>query len=208
MKHSTWGLAGLLAASVIAVPAGAGEVSDRPVDDVIMEAAASHAVSGARSGDVEVDRIIQGSKIAPVPLTFNRRNQEIKNLVYLGSYIVNAQGGCNDCHTNPPYEAGHDPFLGEPAKVNAAGYLAGGTAFGPFTSRNLTPKGVNRRPEGNTFEQFKEIMRTGHDLKERHPESGPLLQVMPWPVYGNMTDHDLLAIYTYLSAIPSIDNDN
>jgi hypothetical protein len=26
--------------------------------------------------------------------------------------------------------------------------------------------------------------------------------VMPWPVFANMTEHDLLAIYTYLSAIP------
>ncbi len=32
---------------------------------------------------------------------------------------------------------------------------------------------------------------------------GGLLQVMPWPVYGKMTDRDLIAIYEYLSAIPS-----
>ena len=34
------------------------------------------------------------------------------------------------------------------------------------------------------------------------PFNGDLLQVMPWPTYANMTDRDLLAIYTYLSAIP------
>jgi len=28
--------------------------------------------------------------------------------------------------------------------------------------------------------------------------------VMPWPVYGKMTDHDLEAVYAFLSAIPSI----
>jgi hypothetical protein len=27
---------------------------------------------------------------------------------------------------------------------------------------------------------------------------------MPWPVYQTMTDHDLLAIYEYLSSIPPI----
>jgi len=27
---------------------------------------------------------------------------------------------------------------------------------------------------------------------------------MPWPTYQNMSDRDLLAIYTYLSAIPTI----
>jgi hypothetical protein len=29
---------------------------------------------------------------------------------------------------------------------------------------------------------------------------------MPWPVYHHMTDHQIEAIYEYLSAIPCIDN--
>lgn len=28
---------------------------------------------------------------------------------------------------------------------------------------------------------------------------------MPWPNFQNMTDHDIQAIYEYLSAIPCID---
>ena len=55
-------------------------------------------------------------------------------LAGLGSYIVNAQGGCNDCHTNPSYAPGGDPFAGEPERINAAGYMAGGREFGPFIS--------------------------------------------------------------------------
>jgi hypothetical protein len=35
---------------------------------------------------------------------------------------------------------------------------------------------------------------------------GSLLQVMPWPTFSQLTDHDLDAIYEYLSAIPCIDN--
>jgi hypothetical protein len=34
---------------------------------------------------------------------------------------------------------------------------------------------------------------------------GEALQVMPWPAYGSLTDHDLRAIYDYLSSIPAID---
>ena len=30
-----------------------------------------------------------------------------------------------------------------------------------------------------------------------------ILQVMPWPTYRNMSDHDLRAVYEYLRAIPS-----
>jgi hypothetical protein len=29
---------------------------------------------------------------------------------------------------------------------------------------------------------------------------------MPWPTFSNLTDYDIQAIYTYLSAIPCIDN--
>ncbi|HZS03782.1 MAG TPA: hypothetical protein VFD58_02825 [Blastocatellia bacterium] len=57
-------------------------------------------------------------------------------------------------------------------------------------------------PAGLTLEQFYETLRTGKDQKNRHPQISPLLQVMPWPAFGKMTDRDILAIYLYLSAIP------
>jgi hypothetical protein len=162
-------------------------------------------------GRHELARIIRGYEIAPVPL--NLRNKDLA-LVGLGSYIVNAQGGCNDCHTSPPYEAAGDPFVGQPKQVNTARYLAGGTPFGPPgdpntpVSRNLTPRASNGRPANLTRAQFVRTIRTGHDLKNRPPhvpsETNDLLQVMPWPVYQDMTTRDLNAIYEYLRAIPSL----
>lgn len=150
----------------------------------------------------ETRRVMQGYAIAPVPLNVAGKDQV---LVGLGSYIVNAQGGCNDCHTNPPYAPGGDPFAGEPEKINAEHYLAGGVEFGPFRSRNLTPNLQTGRPANLTLEQFIETMRTGKDQKNRHPQISPLLQVMPWPVYGKMSDRDLRAVYEYLRAIPHAD---
>jgi hypothetical protein len=152
-------------------------------------------------------RIARGFEIAPVRLNLTGKNRQ---LVGLGSYIVNAQGGCNDCHTNPPFLPGGDPFLGQPTRINAARYLAGGTPFGPFVSRNLTPQ-RNGRPANLTFEQFRIVMRTGID-PDREPPHVPslqrdLLQVMPWPVYRHMRRADLRAIYEYLRAIPSIPDD-
>ena len=47
-------------------------------------------------------------------------------------------------------------------------------------------------------------MRKGTDLKNRHPQISPLLQVMPWPVYGKMSTLELMAIHEYLKAIPSL----
>ena len=146
-------------------------------------------------------RIQEGLRLAPVELKKHGLNPA---LVGLGSYIVNAQGGCNDCHTNPSYAAGGDPFAGQREQINAAGYLGGGTVFGPFTSRNLTPRASDGQPAGLSLEQFKEVMHQGTDFKNRHPQISPLLQVMPWPVYGKMSDRELEAIYEYLKAIPCI----
>jgi hypothetical protein len=140
-------------------------------------------------------KIARGAEISPVPLNMKGLNPA---LVREGSYIVNAQGGCNDCHTVPSYADGGNPFLGEPELVNAPCYLAGGAAFGPFVSRNLT-----RVPAFRTLEQFTDLMRNGTDYRQP-PDGTPILQVMPWPVYGKMSDRELAAIYEYLRAIPVI----
>jgi hypothetical protein len=53
-----------------------------------------------------------------------------------------------------------------------------------------------------SVQQFVAVMRTGADFDHVHPQISPLLQVMPWPAFRNMTDVELLAIYEYLSALP------
>jgi hypothetical protein len=157
-------------------------------------------VTSSLAGDNSESRIKHGFEINPVPLNLKGKNRA---LVGLGSYIVNS-GGCNDCHTNPSYAPGGNPFLGEPEQVNTAGFLAGGQPFGPFTSANITPDALGR-PAGLTLKQFISTMRTGHNPLD---PPGVLLQVMPWPAFGKKTDRDLAAIYEYLRSIPSIENDN
>jgi len=119
--------------------------------------------------------------------------------VGLGSYLVNAVGGCNDCHTAPSYTKDPFAFLGAPKQVNVACYLAGGQAFGPFVSRDITPR-ENGKPAGLSFNAFLHVIRTGEDPNN----PGQVLQVMPWPTYQVMTNADLHAIYVYLSSIPPI----
>ncbi len=147
-----------------------------------------------------IDDVITGYKISPVPITIGNRNPF---RVGWGSYLVNAVAGCNDCHTNPSYAAGGDPFMGQPKKINAAAYLGGGQQFGPFTSRNLTPE-ANGMPAGLTLDQFLEVFSKGTDFDKKHPQMGPLLQVMPWPSYQSMSTRQLRAIYEYLSSIPPV----
>ena len=226
--------------------------------------------NGGNTGDGELVQI--GYAIAPVPLNLEGKNREQRRLVGLGSFIVNAQGDCNGCHTagGPPnfnYANNGNPyFLNQPlgTKTDPTTYLAGGSPFGPavpssesvggfpsgsvpasyppsgypidpttgfpyagpvIISRNLTPD-KNGLPEGGrTLAEFKEIFRTGRDLDNIHPTcqsdtdpnialgicipppvDGSKLQVMPWPTFHNMTDHQIEAIYEYLSVIPCIDN--
>ena len=177
--------------------------------------------------DDRESRIKIGFRIAPVPLNLKDKDRE---LVGYGSYLVNAVGYCNGCHTaNPATEylpQGNPYFLGvKKAIVNPATYLGGGQDFGQLipgsahiVSRNLTPDKTGRPEGGHTYEEFLEIMRHGTDLDHLHPTcagapnegciparfDGSLLQVMPWPAFRHQTDEDLRAIYEYLSAVPCV----
>jgi hypothetical protein len=185
----------------------------------------------AESDNGEESRIQIGFAIAPVPLNLNGKN---RSLVGLGSYIVNAQGDCNGCHSAGPASTflfGGIPYFGQhPTKINPAVYLGGGDDFGTLDpgglsahiiTRNLTPDKTGLPEGGATFEEFVQMMRHGTDFDQWHPTctgalnshcvpppfDGSLLQIMPWPIYANMTDRDLRAIYEYLSAIPCLEGD-
>ena len=130
--------------------------------------------------------------------------------------------------TGNPYlrEPPQGPFLGV-RQVNPATYLGGGQDFGAFpspngavhiVSRNLTPDKTGLPEGGRPLAEFIEILRTGADLDHAHPNcpintpqcllppfNGDVLQVMPWPSFRNMTERQLVAIYTYLSAVPCLE---
>jgi hypothetical protein len=106
------------------------------------------------------------------------------------------------------------------------------TVSGPpsphIISRNLTPTPSTGLPGGDiTLERFFEIIRHGTDFDHLHPTcsaavttncfpvpspanpfippvDGDLLQVMPWPNFKDLTDHEIRAIYEYLKVVPCI----
>src|SRR6266478_4699526 len=106
----------------------------------------------ADNNDNDESKIKRGFEIAPVPLNLQGKNRE---LVGLGSYIVNGQGDCNGCHSAGPqteFAPGGNPYFGQPEKINTATYLGGGRDFGKVSgppspdiiSRNLTPDRTGR----------------------------------------------------------------
>jgi hypothetical protein len=151
----------------------------------------------------------QGKLITPVTLNLSGKDPEV---VYLGSYLVNAQGGCNSCHTCPSYKA-TNPFIvlssalgpvTTPGPINAARFLAGGTPFSihgnsgnGIVSANLNPNSAGL-PNGMTFDDFTNAMQNG----QVSSKPGHILQFHPWPIYRKMYTNDLFAIYEYLSSTP------
>jgi len=189
------------------------------------------ALASTMAGQTTFDpvKVKQGIAIAPVPLNMSGKDP---NYVGYGSYLVNAIGDCNTCHsdgTATQFVKGGNPYFGQHAMENPATYLGGGRDFGQFPatapnlphiiSRNLTPDFTGMPVGGDTLAQFMLIIRTGVDMDHVHPTctgapngvcvpapfDGNLLQIMPWPSYSNMTDDDLTAIYTYLSAVPCVE---
>ncbi len=183
--------------------------------------------------DQDKSKVAIGFSIAPVPLNLKGKDKALVGLgsyIVNGSADCN---GCHTTNAQAEYTPTGNPYLLRPPKgpfsgmrqVNPAIYLAGGSDFGPYPglahlySRNLTPDKSGRPAGGMTYKQFFTVIRTGKDFDHLHPTctgapnggcvpapfNGDLLQVMPWPQFQNMTDHEIRAIYEYLSAIPCID---
>jgi hypothetical protein len=201
------------------------------VASVVTGMLTSSSRAHADSSLSEASEIQIGFAVAPVPLNLHGKNHD---LVGLGSYLVNVGSDCNSCHNSggPPnfdFLPGFNPYFGQPKKLDPAVYLGGGAIFGTagldpnnpgplIVARNLTPDKTGMPEGGHTLAEFKQIIRTGVDLDHLHPTctqtvtqncipapvDGSRLQIMPWPTFQSMTDHDLDAIYEYLSAIPCI----
>ena len=191
MNSSMKTLAAILALAALA-PACDDKKSGAGVDGT---PAASHASAATRDAKAESER---------------------------GKYIVTT-AGCHDCHTplqmgpNGPAPDMSRALSGHPASLQmppapqlppgpwAVTVSATNTAWaGPwgtsFTA-NLTPD--KETGLGNwTRQNFVDTIRNG-----RHMGAGrPLLPPMPAPVYANLTDDDLGAVFAYLQTIPAIAN--
>lgn len=138
-----------------------------------------------------------------------------------GKYIVNT-AGCHDCHTPwtmtekgpapdmtralsghpetlvmPPPPKPEGPWIGAIGATNTAWAGPWGVSF----TANLTPDddtGLGKWTSRN----FLDTIRTGRHLGRGRP----ILPPMPIPVYNNLTDDDLEAVYLYLRTIPAVKN--
>jgi hypothetical protein len=119
-------------------------------------------------------------------------------MVDYGKYMFTA-AACTECHT----KAVGGKVVGE--------YLAGGYEFNfpdgsVLRSTNITPHETGIGFWNREF--FINRFRLYTDTLYDNPAVGPgeFQTVMPWVMYGGMTEKDLGAIYDYLKTVPPVDN--
>jgi mono/diheme cytochrome c family protein len=125
---------------------------------------------------------------APQPVTAPVPPADLSNPVKRGEYLVR-MASCANCHT-----------LEERGQPRSNLAFAGGFEFrepsGSVSSANITPDatGISYYDEN----LFITAIRTGK-VRAR-----PLKPIMPWVVYGNMTDDDLKAVFAYLRTLKPV----
>ncbi|HET9977597.1 MAG TPA: c-type cytochrome [Burkholderiaceae bacterium] len=148
--------------------------------------------------------------------------QSAPDKVARGRYLVNTSG-CHDCHT--PFKlgpkgpepdmsralSGHPQELKMPPApklpegpwlvVSSATNTAHAGPWGVSFTANLTPDKDTGLGDW-TAQDFKNTIRTGRHLGRGRE----ILPPMPIPVYSQMNDDDLEAIFAYLKTVPAIRN--
>ena len=130
-----------------------------------------------------LQRVVLGE---PQPIWSPVPEPDLSSAVKRGEYLVRI-AGCADCHT---------PEKGMPPHPVPDLAFGGGSGFGEVASANITPD-----PSGISYYDealFIEAMRTGR-VKARS-----LKLPMPWPIYKNMTDDDLKAVFAYLRTLKPV----
>jgi mono/diheme cytochrome c family protein len=128
------------------------------------------------------------------------KRPEKSDVVNYGKYIVNA-ASCIECHT-----------LADKGKLVAGTEYGGGREF-PFPDGSIVRSG-NITPDKETgigswnLERFITLFHSRSDSTTLHTtlKPGDFNSIMPWTMYGKMTDEDLTAVFEYLKTVPAVHN--
>ena len=136
-----------------------------------------------------------------IPHKGNPANRPEKaDLINYGKYVVNA-ASCIECHTKV-----------DKGKLITGTEYGGGREF-PFPDGSIVRSG-NISPDKETGigswkkELFISLFHAHADSVTLHTtlKPGDFNSIMPWTMYGKMTDEDLYAVFAYLQTVPAISN--
>lgn len=116
-----------------------------------------------------------------------------------GKYLVTI-ASCNHCHT--PTKDG-EPIAG----MEYAGGAEVKLPFGIIRGANLTPDvetGLGAWTKDQFIQRFKSMATD--QVKNMEIQPGSFNTIMPWTMYGGMSEEDLGAIYEYLHSLKPVKN--
>lgn len=125
----------------------------------------------------------------PEPITKPVETPDLSDPVKRGAFLVNLIG-CVDCHT--PVDSHHNPIRGME--------FSGGQIIA-LRNQNVASSNITPDPSGIPYydeAMFIKAMRTGQ------VGARELSGAMPWPVFANLTDQDLAAMFDYLKTLKPI----
>lgn len=136
----------------------------------------------------------------PKKASFSIKPSKTDQIAY-GAYLFNI-AACSECHTKQ-----------DKGQVIKGMELAGGFEFplgsgGIVRSANITPDmktGIGTWSEQLFVSKFKMFGSTNFNAP--NVEAGKFNTVMPWTMYGNMTEEDLKAIFAYIKTCKPIKNE-
>lgn len=125
---------------------------------------------------------------------------DTSDVLAYGAYLVNA-GACRECHTQV-----------EKGQIIQEVAFAGGREFmfpdgSVVRSSNITQHtrtGIGSWTQKQFIARFKAYADSSYVIPTVAP--GEFNTIMPWTMYGNMTEQDLAAIHTYLKSVAPIEN--
>lgn len=122
-----------------------------------------------------------------------------EDVVEYGRYMITA-AACTDCHTRMENGA----FVGEPYAGGNEYTLPDGSVI---RAANITPHqttGIGSWTKEQFVTRFKMYVDSSYVPQQVQP--GQMQTLMPWQMYGGMSEEDLGAIYEYLRTIPAVEN--
>ncbi|MBX7181986.1 MAG: c-type cytochrome [Bacteroidia bacterium] len=138
-------------------------------------------------------------KTIPQKAQFTKK-PDTSNVLAYGEYLANS-ANCIECHT----QAEKGQIIRELA-------YSGGREFkmpdgSVLRTPNITPDeetGIGSWSQQAFVARFKSYVDSNYHAPAVKP--GEMQSIMPWTMYGNMTEQDLKALYVYLKSLPAKKN--
>jgi mono/diheme cytochrome c family protein len=116
-----------------------------------------------------------------------------------GEYVVRSVAGCGECHTPRDDQGNLDMSRWLGGVADRFDLVPEDDTMGAVPAPNLTPYGVL---SGWTDDAIQRAFRDGV-----RPDGTPLVPLMPYYAYHNMSDADAAAVVAYLRAVEPVAND-